>query len=234
MRVERHRVFGLARLDAAQAADAFRGIDSERPTMLGPIVSRDCRRRGFAGRGCRGLSRNGAGGDRCGTARQSAAETGQKFATLLFVLLEFVLHVHVAMLPNEIRFRCRLLAGRAGVIGRHAVDVRVAHILDHAGHHRVLARAALVGLERIRPAGSWRNRPGSARMDCCSPRWRRDRRRIWPRRPDPGTPPACRRSARSRTSSSRNRRPCWRHRRRSLPAPVRSSSHWCAHPSRRP
>ncbi len=40
VRVARNVVFALAGLDAAQAADAFRGIDAERPAVLGPVVIR--------------------------------------------------------------------------------------------------------------------------------------------------------------------------------------------------
>src|ERR1019366_6140753 len=51
MRVQGNIIFLLACLDAAQAADAFGGIDAERPSMLGPVISWDCRvRRHF---GCR-------------------------------------------------------------------------------------------------------------------------------------------------------------------------------------
>src|SRR6202158_886948 len=39
-------VFRLARLDAAQAADAFRGINAERPTVLAPVIARDRRHGG--------------------------------------------------------------------------------------------------------------------------------------------------------------------------------------------
>ena len=52
MRRERNVVFPLARFDAAQAADAFRGIDAERPAVFRPVVIRRGKRlfssRGFA------------------------------------------------------------------------------------------------------------------------------------------------------------------------------------------
>src|SRR5208282_1951387 len=43
MGVAGNLVFRLARLDAAQAADAFCGIDAESPTVLGPVIARDVR-----------------------------------------------------------------------------------------------------------------------------------------------------------------------------------------------
>src|ERR1700722_4908165 len=57
--IERDFVFDLAGLNAAQAADAACRIDSESPTMFGPIV---CRHRPFRGKAC--LRRRGCGG--CG------------------------------------------------------------------------------------------------------------------------------------------------------------------------
>src|ERR1700690_685055 len=93
MRVSGDIVFFLARLDAAQAADAFRGIDTERPTVLAPVISRN----NGIGRCLR--SRRGLWGDgacrRCGGAiGQGASKTTQKVAPFYFVLLELLFLFH--------------------------------------------------------------------------------------------------------------------------------------------
>src|ERR1019366_7517212 len=105
MRVQGNIIFLLACLDAAQAADAFGGIDAERPSMLGPVISWDCR----VGRhfGCRCL-RSGRRDSSCrySTCRcccratcKSTSETAQKFSPPLLLAFELflVFHLHVLL-----------------------------------------------------------------------------------------------------------------------------------------
>ncbi len=94
--VARNVVFDLARLDTTQAADAFCGIDTERPAMLSPVIARNGRWSGFCCSlgGCGGVLCDGTGRNRHGAARKGTSETSQKLAAVTFVLLALVLLVH--------------------------------------------------------------------------------------------------------------------------------------------
>ena len=105
MCIQRNIIFLLARLDAAQAADALGGIDAECPLMLGPVISRYCRDRRRLG--LRRL-RNGRNDSsrRYGTCRRGcratckgASEAAEKFSPSLLLAFELfpVFHLHVLL-----------------------------------------------------------------------------------------------------------------------------------------
>src|SRR6266508_3498135 len=149
-------VFPLARLDAAQAADAFCGIDAERPTVLGPVIPRNGWHRaavccGFPG-GCCCLRRESVCRHCCGATSNGASKTTQKVATLSLLLLELFVLFHFELLPAKRRL-CRVsLATRVGVVGRRVFDIRVAQVVRDASHHGILAGSAPVcsqGIDKI-------------------------------------------------------------------------------------
>src|SRR6516225_11004319 len=106
-------VFLLAGFDAAQTPNAFGGIYAECPTVLGPVISRDCRVRRywrccglFAGEG---LQRPRIRRYGCGAACQGPYEPTQEFASLSLLFLEFFFIFHLVLLQQAPVIRMRYL-----------------------------------------------------------------------------------------------------------------------------
>ena len=78
VRVAGDVVFSLAGFDAAQAADAFGGIDAKGPLVLVPIVAGDRRGRRRARRGLRFLRQHGARRHRGGATGNRNSQTFEK------------------------------------------------------------------------------------------------------------------------------------------------------------